>query len=81
MALEQRRLTEPIKTEEDFPPPTGLEIEDLESTWSHEFQHPFEFSLEIISEQHEPEPGKMNLSFLFQRPTSPGNLSFSVIQS
>ncbi len=65
MALEQRRLTEPIKTEEDFPPPTGLEIEDLKSTWSHEFQHPFELSLEIISQQHEPEPGKIKSRFPF----------------
>jgi len=60
--LKQRRLTEPI--EKDFLPLTGLQIVQFESTWSQEFQHPFELSLEIVSErEYELELGKINLCF------------------
>jgi len=75
--LKHRRLTEPI--EKDLLPLAGLQIEQFESTWSQEFQHPFELSLEIVAEhEYELEPGKIELSF--QHPPPLGNLSFTAIE-
>ncbi len=39
------------ETEIDFSTTNGITARALESTWPQEFQNPFEFSVEIISER------------------------------